>query len=378
MICEKGEPRFCQASAGQRERRNQRSKPVPWNQLVDRHYSGIWAKAQRAARFLPAIAIAIIAGCVNAPGASGVTGAQPAAATTPAVSSEVGRMALARDLEIQQFSFQLTRINVSTIDRSDTDLVVIDPTGLSRQDVERLRTRPDGSRRVVVAYINIAEAETFRDYWRNEWNRRPPSWVGAPNPSWPGHFYTAYWDPEWQSILFGTRTSKLDRILAAGFDGVFMDGVDKYLVWPERVSQARRDMYTLVERIASYARARSPGFLIIPNNAEALLDNARYRATIDAIVKEDLFFGVGGDGRPNDPALVSWSLRQLRLATNDGVPVLVIEYLSDPGQRNFVMQRLRENRLLGTFGRRDLASLTLPVPADGNSVNQLRNLPQVR
>ncbi|WP_089885539.1 MJ1477/TM1410 family putative glycoside hydrolase [Citreimonas salinaria] len=319
-----------------------------------------------------AVAVAVVAGCVSAPGASEVSGNQAAQPTAEAVSTDAESMTL----QIQRFSVKLTSTNLAAINRSDTDLVIIDPTGVDRRDVERLRTQPDGSRRAVVAYINIGEAETYRDYWRSEWNSNPPSWVGPANPNWANHFYTAYWTSEWQAILFGTPRAKLDRILAAGFDGVFMDGVDKYMDWPGRGARAQSDMYALVERIASYARARTPGFLIIPNNAENLLDSARYRSTIDAIVKEDLFFGVPGEGQPNDPGMVSWSLRQLRLATNDGLPVLVIEYVTDPGQRSLVVQRLRENRMLGTFGRSDLASLTLPVLADANAVNQLRSLPK--
>ncbi|WGH78734.1 MJ1477/TM1410 family putative glycoside hydrolase [Jannaschia ovalis] len=315
----------------------------------------------------------ICAACVQSPSASPIPDAQSARNSSGSASPASPSLRF----EIRQFSVKLTHTGVSEVDRSDTDFVIIDPTGLDRQEVARLKTRPDGARRVVVAYINIAEAETYRDYWRTAWNATPPRWLGAANPDWANHYYTAYWDPQWQRILFGSPASKLDRIVAAGFDGVFMDGVDKYAVWPGRRAQSERDMYTLVDRIANYARARTPGFLIIPNNAEALLDNPRYRSTIDAIVKEDLFFGVGGDGRPNSLSLVSWSLRQLRLATNDDLPVLVVEYVSDAGKRDYTVRQLRANGLLGTFGRRDLARLTLPIPAGAGSVNQLRRLPRM-
>lgn len=347
---------------------------MPWNIDFGTQFKRLWERAGDFVGVLPLVAVTIAAGCVNTTSASGDASHQVAQPLLETTSPEVSVMR-ATNLEIRQFSVQLTNTNLAAIDGSDTELVIIDPTGIDRMDIERLRVQPDGSRRAVVAYINIGEAETYRDYWRSEWNSRPPRWLGAENPDWANHYYTAYWEAEWQAILFGTPGSILDRILAVGFDGVFMDGVDKYMVWPNRVERSKRDMYVLVDRIANYTRARTPGFLVIPNNAEDLLDNAAYRSTIDAIVKEDLFFGVGGEGRPNDPGLVNWSLGQLRLATNDGLPVLVIEYVNDPGQRRDVVDRLQENRLLGTFGPRDLARPTLPIPAGANAVNQLRNLP---
>ena len=332
-------------------------------------------------RWLPAIGASALvfllcAGCFNAPSASPALG-QSSNSVSAEVSSSSVRLAVSRNFEVQRFAIQLTNTNFAGIARSDTDFVIIDPTGLDRSQVTELKSRVDGSRRVVVAYINIAEAETFRNYWQSEWDTQPPSWVGAINPNWENHYYTRYWDQEWQAILFGSSNSKLDQILAAGFDGVFMDGVDKYTVWPGRDDRSQRDMFTLVNRIASYARARVPGFLVIPNNAEALLDNAAYRSTIDAVVKESLFFGVSGIGRPNAPRLVDYSLGQLRRATNDGLPVFVIEYVSEPSQIDYAERRLRANGLLGTFGRRDLARLSRPMSADSGSVNRLRSLPGV-
>ena len=54
-------------------------------------------------------------------------------------------------------------------------------------------------------------------------------------------------------------------------------------------------MVDCVKRPASYARARRPGFLIVPQNGDELPVHPDYRAAIDAIAKEDLL--VGGDGR---------------------------------------------------------------------------------
>ena len=47
-----------------------------------------------------------------------------------------------------------------------------------------------------------------------------PEWLDSVNPNWDGNFKVRYSDPDWQSILFGGEGAYLDRILAAGFDGV--------------------------------------------------------------------------------------------------------------------------------------------------------------
>jgi len=42
-----------------------------------------------------------------------------------------------------------------------------------------------------------------------------------------------YWDKEWQQIIYGTPGAYLDRILKAGFDGVYLDLVDAFEYFEE-------------------------------------------------------------------------------------------------------------------------------------------------
>ncbi len=272
--------------------------------------------------------------------------------------------------KLNRWALKLTRINVGQIARSDTDLVIVDADGVSAAELARLKRRPDGGRRVVLGYLNIGEAETFRSYWRPAWNRNRPDWMGKPNKNWPGHYFVEYWSPEWQSIT----ARGVDRIAAKGFDGVFLDSVDKYLVWPERPRQARRDMLNQIESIARRGRARNPQFLVVPNNAEDLLTDARYVATIDAVVKESLLYGVPRLGRRNTNEMVSWSVSRLKRAQRAGRPILVIEYLDSPAARTEVANRISELGMLVTFGQRDLSRLTNSVEAGANAVTRLRRL----
>lgn len=76
----------------------------------------------------------------------------------------------------------------------------------------------------MLAYLSIGEAEDDRSYWTAEWATRPPEWLLEENPDWPGSHLVLYWHPEWQRIVLDALTA----ILAAGFNGVYLDCVDAY------------------------------------------------------------------------------------------------------------------------------------------------------
>jgi hypothetical protein len=66
--------------------------------------------------------------------------------------------------------------------------------------------------------------------------------------------------------------------------------------------------------------AASPGFLVVPQNAEALLTAGNDRRSIDAIGKEDVLYGVNGGGTPNTPAHTAERVAWLNLPRAEGKP----------------------------------------------------------
>lgn len=115
---------------------------------------------------------------------------------------------------------------------TDYDLLIIDPyfndDPLNREDLETLKRKASGGRRLVIAYMSIGEAESYRYYWKPSWISRPPSWLEEENPNWKGNFKVRYWDPAWQEIIFRGEDAYLQRIQEAGFDGVYLDLIDAY------------------------------------------------------------------------------------------------------------------------------------------------------
>lgn len=121
---------------------------------------------------------------------------------------------------------------LSTLSQSEYDLLIIDlyygDAPLSQLDVARLQQKPQGGRRLVAAYMSVGEAEDYRSYWQDSWYKEPPVWFSGRNGDWEGNYRVRYWHPAWKQLLMGQEGSYLDRILAAGFDGAFLDVVDVF------------------------------------------------------------------------------------------------------------------------------------------------------
>src|SRR5262245_16592553 len=154
-----------------------------------------------------------------------------------------------------------------------------------------MRTRPDGRRRLLFAYLSIGEAESYRYYWRDDWAKARPEWLEPENPDWPGNYLVRYWHPEWHGILYGSPNAYLDRILDAGFDGIYIDGADKFEQWKRRWPTAAADMADLIAGMAGYARGVRKDFLVIAQNGDGLLGNPKFLRTIDGFAREDLLYG---------------------------------------------------------------------------------------
>jgi cysteinyl-tRNA synthetase len=127
---------------------------------------------------------------------------------------------------------------VGTLDATEYDVFVIDlfcaGAQLDPSDIAQLQTKPGGARRLVLCYMSIGEAEDYRWYWQPGWSSEPPEWLGPENPDWPGNYMVEFWNTAWQSIIYGDSTAYLDRILSAGFDGVYLDKIDAFEDWENR------------------------------------------------------------------------------------------------------------------------------------------------
>jgi len=199
---------------------------------------------------------------------------------------------------------------VDLIAASDHDMVVVDfiPSEENNTDypmasvVQKLHA--SAIPKLVIAYIDIGEAEDYRTYWQSGWGIGNPEWIAGADPDgWEGNFPVAFWHQEWRDIWLGSD-GYLQQIVDAGFDGVYLDWIEAYsdenvMLLAERDGvEPEAEMVLWVGDIATFARSQRPGFIVIGQNATELTDRADYTDIIDALAQEQVWFDGGAD---NDP-----------------------------------------------------------------------------
>ena len=93
---------------------------------------------------------------------------------------------------------------------------------------------------LVLAYMSIGEAEDYREYYPNM-NKKL---ILELNEEWAGNYTVKYWESEWEKIIL----KYLDKILAQGFNGVYLDIVDGFHRFDDKKLHAKR-MAILVNSI---------------------------------------------------------------------------------------------------------------------------------
>jgi cysteinyl-tRNA synthetase len=101
---------------------------------------------------------------------------------------------------------------------------------LTAQEVQTLKTKANGAKRLVIAYMNIGSAEKYRYYWQKNWRQYSPKWLKKKYPGYKDELYVEFWNQEWKDIIYGNDNSYAKRILNADFDGVYLDNVEAFYV----------------------------------------------------------------------------------------------------------------------------------------------------
>lgn len=344
-------------------------------------------------RFLRVIAVVFASmACATAlsePGYAASSAQKKSAASQPsppeqAATARTRRKAVAT---VKSWGIQLRYLNRPQIAASPFDMIVIDHAPHPKKDVEipftsadiePLKVKPDGTRRIVLAYLSMGEAERYRYYWRPEWNAAEtrPAWLGEENPNWPGDYHVKFSDPDWQKLIFGAPDSYLDRIVAAGFDGVFLDRVDAYQDAGQTTPDAEEAMTRFVARLADHARRLNPNFLIVMQNAEELVGSKSLMARLDAMVKEDLMYGHGNTEDLNPAPMRRDTLTNLRRAKRNGLKVFVLEYVTTPEKIAAVRVLARREGFTLHLTERMLGTLSVDGPVTPAAANPPSNAPR--
>ncbi len=332
--------------------------------------------------------------------------------------------------EIQFWGYQIQALDtegaIDALAASRYDMLVLEPTRTdaeladfdTKAMVARLKAGKahDGvHRKLVIAYVDIGEAEDWRWYWT--WSKEPeevqvpeevdlpPDWPGyivARDPDgWVGNYPVAYWDEEWKDIIiYGENreptadrdyTSAVDELILDGFDGIYLDWVEGFEnVHVIAAAQARgldpaEEMIRFIAELRDYARARDPGFLVIQQNAAALIDgHPELLDEIDAITQEGVWYdGVAGDNWDdvdgyflNEPSLTDEYIGYLDQYLAADVPVFVCEYaLEDDADAAY--QQAAAKGYVPYVTRRSLSRLTDTPPPGFADSDLARRTPEL-
>ena len=197
----------------------------------------------------------------------------PAAAVSAGIDDDAAARA-ERLAAVRSWAYQLQGsddsggvLTLAAVAAHGADLLVVDSSrdgsdaGLFTE-AELAPLQADGT--IVLAYLSIGEAESYRDYFDPTWlagdqpGPNAPSWLGPTNPDFPDNYKVRYWEPGWQAIILGA-SGALPRLVAAGFDGVYLDIIDAYEFWEERRAAAGRTAHGGVRRSHRPHSARRPG-----------------------------------------------------------------------------------------------------------------------
>jgi len=233
-------------------------------------------------------------------------------------------------LGVQDFLYQLQRARPDRIGDTAFDLVVVSlsATGNSPDVIPALKDSSGGPK-IVLCYMSIGQAESYRWYYQPEWGQNPPEWMGETDPVWGDH-WVQYWHPEWQAIIYGSPESYLDRIIELGFDGVYLDRVDAYWYYQEQGrDSAAREMVDFVLDFTEYAREQKPGFGVFPQNAEELgVVFPDFLEAVTGMGVEDLYYGYPQEHQ-------AWTAEREAILdqwVEAGKLVLTIDYSGKPEQ----------------------------------------------
>ncbi len=284
---------------------------------------------------------------------------------------------------------------IQALANTDYPLLVVEPNHNHkgnpfdcRRMVQTLITMTNGAKRLVLAYVDIGQAENWRTYWKEDWaaptiqKRGNPSFLVTPDPDgWEDCYSVAYWDQRWKDIWVSPN-GIISELAKLGFDGIYLDWVEAYD--DDHVREVARkakvnpelEMIRFIEEIGKVGKEITSDFLVIPQNAPFLIDEApdRYAKAIDALAVEDTWFHGAGDADWDNPKAGDlrsryggqWStksrLLQYRKYLKRDLPVFSVDYCIKPGNAAMVYRKARKAGLRPLVTRVSLSRITETPP----------------
>ena len=305
-------------------------------------------------------------------------------------------------IEVSTWMYQIQwldeRATIDELDNTQYDMLVVEPGFNFIEDkydvdylVPALKQKPNGDERILLAYIDIGQAEDYRTYWENTWVAPTATETGIPDflitidpDGWSGNYPVAYWDAAWQEIWLGTN-GIIEQIANYGFDGIYLDWVEAYD--DDKVREAavadgvnpENEMMLFIEKMRNLGKSIKSDFLVVPQNAPYLLDAnpSFYTSIIDALATEDTWFYGEGDVLWNDVDAGDLSggdrhagdysttnrIAQSKKYLARGIPVFTVDYCASKNNANLTYINSYNNGFIPLVTRVPLTNITETPPS---------------
>jgi cysteinyl-tRNA synthetase len=295
--------------------------------------------------------------------------------------------------QVRSWAYQIQGLEeegaIDALAGSDYDLIVVEPVrsvkGSEEFDTAGMVSRLHAEGKLVIAYLDVGEAEEYRTYWRDEWLAPTGDEPGEPDflitvdpAGWSGNYPVAFWDERWKDVVIHDEDSLLNMVLEDGFDGVYLDWIEAYedeavVAAAERLGiDPAQEMVAFVREIAQHGRARSESFLVIPQNGAQLAQEVpEYLGIIDGLGQEDLSFRGEADTEwgdpqsgdiPTPPDDQEYLLELFDLYLEDGLPIFCIDYALEQPNVQAAYATARDADCLGYVSQTPLSRLTETPP----------------
>ena len=118
---------------------------------------------------------------------------------------------------------------------SNYDIVVIEPffrhqEPLSREDVDSLKFKKNGAKRLIFAKMNVSEANRRDYYWRNGWQIDKTPWLARASFTDSDAVITEYWNENWKKV----SGLYFKGIVDSGYDGAFLTGLENHVYFEKQ------------------------------------------------------------------------------------------------------------------------------------------------
>jgi len=165
----------------------------------------------------------------------------PTGTVTDAHTGNIAKLADAKNYLylISSDEFATKQAMINAVAATNYDLVLMDlfyeNDTFTSSDLAQIRNKNGGGTRLIIAYISIGSAETYRYYFQSGWKKGNPSWLAKNYEGYNDEFWVEYWNDQWRKIIMNNGNnddpgdnSYIRQIINAGFDGVYLDNVEAY------------------------------------------------------------------------------------------------------------------------------------------------------